>query len=110
MRRTLRTRSRWFKAIAGSPGSRLTRGSVLATHPAIREAAVVGVPDEKWGEAPVAFVVSRQGAELPWNDMLIEFCKQALAGYKVPRRFEVVSELPPNPTGKVLKQELRQRV
>jgi len=84
--------------------------AVLSAHPAIREAAVIGVPDEKWGEALVAFVVRKPGATLPADEELVAFCRQSLAGYKVPRRFERVSELPRNPTGKVLKQELRARV
>jgi fatty-acyl-CoA synthase len=83
--------------------------AVLGAHPAIREAAVIGVPDETWGEALVAFIVFRTPAEVPANEELIAFCKKSLAGYKVPRRFERVDELPRNPTGKVLKRELRAR-
>jgi long-chain acyl-CoA synthetase len=81
--------------------------AVLTSHPAIREAGVVGLPDEKWGEALVAFVVAKEGAEIPSDDELVAFLKKSLAGYKVPRRFERVAELPRNPTGKILKQELR---
>jgi acyl-CoA synthetase (AMP-forming)/AMP-acid ligase II len=84
--------------------------AVLGAHPAIREAAVVGVPDERWGEALVAFIASRTTAEIPGTEELIAFCKKSLAGYKVPRRFERIDELPRNPTGKVLKQELRARL
>jgi fatty-acyl-CoA synthase len=83
--------------------------AVLGAHPAVREAAVIGVPDEKWGEALVAFLVLRGAAKLPAKGKLIAFCKKSLAGYKVPRRFERIEELPRNPTGKVLKQELRAR-
>jgi fatty-acyl-CoA synthase len=83
--------------------------AVLGAHPAIREAAVIGVPDETWGEALVAFIVSRTSAKIPAAEELIAFCKKSLAGYKVPRRFERIDELPRNPTGKVLKQELRTR-
>jgi len=83
---------------------------VLASHPAIREAAVVGMPDEKWGESLVAFVVAEIGAVVPSDDELVRFCKRSLASYKVPRRFEPVSALPRNPTGKVRKDELRARL
>jgi fatty-acyl-CoA synthase len=83
--------------------------AVLAGHPAIREAAVVGVPDEKWGERLIAFVVARPGGRLPSDAALVRFCRQSLAGYKVPRRFERVDELPRNPTGKVLKKDLSAR-
>jgi fatty-acyl-CoA synthase len=84
--------------------------AVLAAHPAIREAAVIGVPDEKWGETLVAFVVPKDRAEIPADGELIDFCKKSLAGYKVPRRFERAAGLPRNPTGKVLKQDLRAQV
>jgi fatty-acyl-CoA synthase len=84
--------------------------AVLGAHPAIREAAVVGVPDDTWGEALVAFIASPTPAEIPGTEELIAFCKKSLAGYKVPRRFERIDELPRNPTGKVLKQELRARL
>ena len=83
---------------------------VLASHPAIREAAVVGMPDEKWGESLVAFVVAEIGAVVPADDELVRFCKRSLASYKVPRRFERVAALPRNPTGKVRKDELRARL
>ncbi|MCC6527182.1 MAG: AMP-binding protein [Polyangiaceae bacterium] len=80
---------------------------VLARHPSIREVAVIGVPDEEWGERLVAVVVPRadgfDAAEVE------EWARAELAGAKVPRRWELVSELPRNPTGKVLKTELRAR-
>ncbi len=84
--------------------------AALVAHPAIREAAIVGIPDEKWGESPVAFVTAEPGAAIPADEELIEFCRQNLAGYKVPRRFERLGALPRNPTGKVRKDELRTRL
>lgn len=78
---------------------------VLHRHPQVAEVAVVGVPDEEWGERVRAFVVPREGgldeAEL------IAWAKRHLAGPKVPRDVRVLDELPKNPTGKVLKRELR---
>jgi fatty-acyl-CoA synthase len=84
--------------------------AVLAAHPAIREAAIVGTPDEKWGESPVAFVSAETGAVIPADADLVDFCKRSLASYKVPRRFERIEALPRNPTGKVRKDELRARL
>jgi len=69
-------------------------------------AAVVGVPDERWGEVGKAFVVARDGATVTADDVL-EHCRQRLAGYKRPRSVEVVDALPRNATGKVLKHVLR---
>ncbi len=84
--------------------------AVLAAHPAIREAAIVGTPDEKWGESLVAFVSAATGAVIPADAELVDFCKQSLASDKVPRRFERIAALPRNPTGKVRKDELRARL
>jgi acyl-CoA synthetase (AMP-forming)/AMP-acid ligase II len=78
----------------------------LHQHPAVLEAAVVGVPDERWGEALQAFVVLRAAAEAQPAE-LERYCRERLAGYKVPRRFLYVDALPRNAGGKVLKTELR---
>ncbi len=80
----------------------------LHRHPDVMEAAVVGVPDEEWGERLVAFVVPRPGAALTAEEV-IQFCREGLADYKRPRRVEFMEALPRNPTGKVLKRELRSR-
>jgi long-chain acyl-CoA synthetase len=82
--------------------------SVLYEHPAVLEAAVVGVPDEQWGEIVVAAVVRRAGKQVS-ADELVSWCRQSLASYKKPRAIHFVDELPKNPSGKVLKRELRRR-
>jgi len=81
--------------------------SVLSEHPAVAETAVLGIPDERWGEACVAFVVLRGEAS---EDDLLSFCRERLATFKVPREVRFVEELPRNAMGKVVKSELRERV
>jgi long-chain acyl-CoA synthetase len=81
---------------------------VLAQHPDVAEVAVVGVPDERWGETVMALVIPRRGTA-PAADELVEYARGRLAGYKLPRIVRLVDELPRTPTGKVLKRELRKR-
>ena len=81
--------------------------TVLAEHPAVLEAAVIGVPDDHWGEIVRAYVSVRRGMEAPTDDGLRAHCRRKLAGYKVPAEFVVVDELPRNASGKILKRELR---
>ena len=81
---------------------------VIAQHPAVAEVAVIGVPDELWGESVKAAVVLRSG-ESATEDEIIEFCRQRLASYKKPRYVEFLPDLPKNAYGKVLKRELRDK-
>ena len=79
---------------------------VLHAHPAVLEAAVVGVPDERWGEACAAFVVLREGSNVGTEE-LQRLCRDQLARFKVPKTFAFVDALPRSSMGKVLKDELR---
>ena len=87
--------------IAGSEVER-----VLYEHPAVVEAAVVGRADERWGEVPVAFVVLRPGHSTT-EEELTAHCAAQLAKFKVPKAVTFLDALPRNPSGKVLKRDLR---
>lgn len=82
---------------------------VLLAHPLVSEVAVVGVPHDKWGEVGRAHLVVREGPPADFSDSLKQFCRERLAGYKVPKEFRVESALPKSAAGKVLKNELVQR-
>jgi acyl-CoA synthetase (AMP-forming)/AMP-acid ligase II len=82
---------------------------VLHSHPSILEAAVIGVPDQKWGETVKAVVVLKEGAGADEKE-IIEYCKQRLSSYKKPTSVDFINELPRNPSGKVLKHELKKSV
>jgi acyl-CoA synthetase (AMP-forming)/AMP-acid ligase II len=81
--------------------------SVLLAHPKIADVGVIGVPSERWGESPLAAVV--QNDESLTADEVIEFCKGKLAPFKAVKAVEFVTELPRNPSGKILKRELREQ-
>ena len=77
---------------------------VLTSHPAVMDAGVIGREDDKWGEVPVAFVVQRAPVT---SDDLLQFCKEKLAKYKIPKYFYFIDEIPRNASKKILRRELR---
>ncbi|TFV52841.1 long-chain-fatty-acid--CoA ligase [Blastococcus sp. TF02A-35] len=81
---------------------------VIAAHPKVAEVALIGVPDTRYGEAPLAVVAPRDAADPPTSEELAAWCRERLARYKNPREYSVVGALPRNPSGKVLKTSLRQ--
>lgn len=80
--------------------------NVLSHHPAIADIAVVGVPNEKYGETPLACVVLKPEQQLD-EETMVDYCRDKLAGYKIPRQLQIMDALPRNPSGKILKKELR---
>ena len=100
-----------LKDMIRSGGENIASSEIEETiyqHPAVYEAAVIGVPHPKWVETPKAFVVLHKGMELT-ADQLISHCRGHLASFKMPRYVEFMDELPRNPTGKVLKTVLKER-
>ncbi|MFM7785942.1 MAG: class I adenylate-forming enzyme family protein, partial [Gammaproteobacteria bacterium] len=82
--------------------------AVLYRHPAVFEAAVIGLPDETWGEQVTAVVSLKPGSHASAEE-LIALCRESLASYKKPREVLFLPDLPKNPSGKILKRELREQ-
>lgn len=81
---------------------------VIIEHPKVREVAVIGQPSSKWGESPAAIVVMKDGERISAKE-LIDYCREKIAGYKVPHAVEFTTEIPRTPTGKPKKHVLRER-
>lgn len=81
---------------------------VLNNHPKVFDSAIIGIPDDQWGESLKAFVVLRPGCEATEAE-IIDYCRQNLAPYKKPKSVEFLSDLPRNPSGKVMKKVLRDK-
>ena len=81
--------------------------NAVAGHPKVADVALIGVPDEKWGETPLAVIIPRDPADPPTLEELTDWCNERLARYKRPKHLAIVESLPRNPSGKVLKNQLR---
>jgi fatty-acyl-CoA synthase len=104
----LRDRAKDVVISGGENISTIEVEQAIVSHDAVLEAAVIGVPDEQWGERPKAFVVLRPGNEAGEQE-LIDHCRARIARYKAPKAIEFIDELPKTSTGKVQKFELRER-
>ena len=80
---------------------------VLSGHPSVAEVAVIGIPDTRWGEVPLAIVVQKDGWAATTSDIL-RFARENVASFKMPKAIEFVSSLPRNASGKILRRQLRE--
>ena len=104
----LRDRAKDVVISGGENISTVEVEQAIVSHPAVLEAAVIGMPDEQWGERPKAFVVLKPGSDASEQE-LIDHCRERIARYKSPKAVELIDELPKTSTGKVQKYELRER-
>ena len=104
----LRDRLRDIIVVGGENVSSYEVEQTLILHPAVADAAVVGVPHERWGETPKAFVVLKEAAQVKPRQ-LIHFCREHLAAFKCPTDIEFINSLPKTGTGKTQKFLLRER-
>ena len=104
----LRDRAKDVVISGGENISTVEVEQAIVSHPSVVEAAVIGVPDEQYGERPKAFVVLAEG-ESATPEELIEHVKSRIARYKAPKAVDIVAELPKTSTGKVQKFELREK-
>ncbi len=104
----LRDRAKDIIVSGGENISTIEVERALVSHPAVMEAAVVGVPDKRWGERPKAYVVLKEGAKASAEE-LTGHVRERLAGFKVPDQVDVIDELPKTSTGKVQKFNLRDK-
>jgi acyl-CoA synthetase (AMP-forming)/AMP-acid ligase II len=81
--------------------------NALAGHPEVADVAVIGVPDDRWGEAVRAIIVRKPGSAMT-GEQLVEWSRSRLAGFKLPRSVDFIETIPRNPSGKILKRELRE--
>lgn len=83
--------------------------NVLGTHPQIADVAIIGTPDEQWGEVVTAIIVSKENKEINLDELEV-FCRKHLSAYKIPRKTIFVEALPRNTSGKLMKYKLRESV
>ena len=107
---TLRGRSKDVISVLGMKFFPQEVEAVLASHPGVAGACVAALPDARFGEVPGARVVPRAGGDPPTEAELLDYCRERLAEFKVPRRIEFVGALPRTASGKVLHRDLTQRV
>jgi fatty-acyl-CoA synthase len=81
--------------------------NVIAGHPKVAQVALIGVPDDKWGETPLAVIIPVDQEDPPTPEDIAAWCAERLARYKRPKSIAIVDALPRNPSGKVLKNQLR---